>query len=37
MIKLAKQQTEVVQFHENENIRNIRQGEARHRKYRRLN
>lgn len=36
MTKLANQQTEVVQFHENENFRNIRQGEARHRKYRRL-
>jgi hypothetical protein len=34
--KLSRQQAEVVQNHENVNVRNIRQGEARHRKYKRL-
>jgi hypothetical protein len=34
--KLCRQQAEVIQNHDNENIRNIGQGEARHRKYRRL-
>jgi hypothetical protein len=34
--KLSRQQAEVVQNHENENVRNIGQGEARHRKYKRL-
>jgi hypothetical protein len=31
-----KQQAEVIQNHENENVRNIGQGEPRHRKYKRL-
>jgi hypothetical protein len=30
------QQAEVMQYHENEHVRSIRQGEARHRKYKRL-
>jgi hypothetical protein len=34
--KLCRQQAEVIQNHENENVRNIGQGEARHRKYKRL-
>jgi hypothetical protein len=34
--KLSRQQAEVIQNHENENVRNIGQGEARHRKYKRL-
>jgi hypothetical protein len=34
--KLCRQQAEVIQNHDNENVRNIRQGEARHRKYKRL-
>jgi hypothetical protein len=35
--KLSRQQAEVIQKHENaNNIRNIGQGEARHRKYKRL-
>jgi hypothetical protein len=29
----ARQQAEVIQNHNNENVRNIGQGEARHRKY----
>jgi hypothetical protein len=33
---LCKQQAEVIQNHENELIRDIGQGEARHRKYKRL-
>jgi hypothetical protein len=33
----SKQQAEVIQNHENENVRYIGQGEARHRKYKRLN
>jgi hypothetical protein len=33
---LGRQQTEVIQNHENENVRYIGQGEARHRKYKRL-
>jgi hypothetical protein len=32
MTKLCKQQAEVIQNHENENVRNIGKGEARHRK-----
>jgi hypothetical protein len=36
MIKLSRQQAEVIQNHENANFRNIGQGEARHRKYKRL-
>jgi hypothetical protein len=34
--KLCMQQAEVVQTHDNENVRHIGQGEARHRKYKRL-
>jgi hypothetical protein len=34
--KLCRQQAEVTQNHDNENLRNIGQGEARHRKYKRL-
>jgi hypothetical protein len=34
--KLCRQKTEVIQNHENEPIRSIGQGEARHRKYKRL-
>jgi hypothetical protein len=34
--KLSRQQAEVIQNHENANVRNIGQGEARHRKYKRL-
>jgi hypothetical protein len=35
--KLCRQQTEVIRNHDNENVRNIQgQGEARHRKYKRL-
>jgi hypothetical protein len=30
---LCRQQAEVIQNHDNENFRNIGQGEARHRKY----
>jgi hypothetical protein len=36
MTKLSRQQAEVIQNHENANVRNIGQGEARHRKYKRL-
>jgi hypothetical protein len=36
MTKLYRQQAEVIQNHENANVRNIGQGEARHRKYKRL-
>jgi hypothetical protein len=32
--ELCRQQTEVIQNHENVNVSSIRQGEARHRKYR---
>jgi hypothetical protein len=35
MAKLSRQQAEVIQNHENANVRNIGQGEARHRKYKR--
>jgi hypothetical protein len=31
--KLCRQQVEVIQNHDNENVCNIGQGEARHRKY----
>jgi hypothetical protein len=31
--KLSRQQAEVIQNHDNENFRNIGQGEGRHRKY----
>jgi hypothetical protein len=34
--KLCRQQAEVIQNHVNPNVRNIGQGEARHRKYKRL-
>jgi hypothetical protein len=34
--KLCRRQAEVVQNHENEHIRSIGQGEARHRKYKRM-
>jgi hypothetical protein len=34
--KTCRQQAEVFQNHENENVRYIGQGEARHRKYKRL-
>jgi hypothetical protein len=34
--KLCRQQAEAIQNHENENVRYIEQGEARHRKYKRL-
>jgi hypothetical protein len=34
--KLCRQQAEVIQNHDNENVRTIGQGEGRHRKYRRL-
>jgi hypothetical protein len=36
MTKLCRQQAEVIQQHENANVRNIGQGEQRHRKYKRL-
>jgi hypothetical protein len=34
--KLCRQQAEVIQNHENKNVRNIEQGEPRHGKYNRL-
>jgi hypothetical protein len=34
--KLSRQQAEVIQNHENKHVRTIVQGEARHRKYKRL-
>jgi hypothetical protein len=34
--ELCRQQAEVIQNHNNENVRNIGQGEANHRKYKRL-
>jgi hypothetical protein len=34
--KLCRQQTEVLQNHVNGHVRSIEQGEARHRKYKRL-
>jgi hypothetical protein len=34
--KLCRQQAQVIQYHENIHVRNIGQGEARHRKYKRL-
>jgi hypothetical protein len=34
--KLCRQQAEVIQIHENASVRNSGQGEARHRKYKRL-
>jgi hypothetical protein len=36
MTELSRQQAEVIQNHENAYVRNIGQGEARHRKYKRL-
>jgi hypothetical protein len=36
MTKLCRQQVEVILNHDNENVRNIGQSEARHRKYKRL-
>jgi hypothetical protein len=36
MTKLCRQQEEVILNHDNENVRNIGQDEARHRKYKRL-
>jgi hypothetical protein len=36
MKETCKQQAEVMQNHENKHVRGIGQGEARHRKYRRL-
>jgi hypothetical protein len=35
-IKLCRQQTEVIRNHENEHVRSTGQGEAKHRKYKRL-
>jgi hypothetical protein len=32
VIKLCRQQAEIIQNHDNENVRNIGQGEGRHRK-----
>jgi hypothetical protein len=34
--KLCRQQAKVIQNHDNENVRNIGQGEARNTKYKRL-
>jgi hypothetical protein len=34
--KLCRQQAEVIQNHDNENVRTIGQGEAPHRRYKRL-
>jgi hypothetical protein len=36
MDKSCRQQAEVIQNHENENVRSIGQGEAPHRKYKKL-
>jgi hypothetical protein len=36
MTKLSRKQAEVILNHENANVRNIGQGEARHRKYKRI-
>jgi hypothetical protein len=36
VIKMCRRQAEVIENHENENARGIGQGEARHRKYKRL-
>jgi hypothetical protein len=36
MTKLSRQQAEVIQNHNNENVRNTGQGKANHRKYKRL-
>jgi hypothetical protein len=37
IIKSCRQQAEVIRNHVNENVPHIGQGEARHRKYKRLN
>jgi predicted nucleic acid-binding Zn ribbon protein len=37
IMKLCRQQAEVIQNHENANVRDIEKGEARHRKYKGLN
>jgi hypothetical protein len=34
--KVCREQAEVIQYHDNENVHNIGQGEAPHRKYKRL-
>jgi hypothetical protein len=34
--KMCRQQTQVIENHENEHVRSTGQGEARHRKYKRL-
>jgi hypothetical protein len=36
IIKLLRQQAELIQYHENEYVRSIGQGETRHRNYKRL-
>jgi hypothetical protein len=36
IIKLYRQQAEVIQNHNNENVRNTGQGEAQHKKYKKL-
>jgi hypothetical protein len=36
MTKLCRQQADVIQSHENRHVRSVEQGEARHRKYKRL-
>jgi hypothetical protein len=36
LTKLSRQQAEVIQNQENANVRNIEQGEARHKKYKSL-
>jgi hypothetical protein len=36
MTKICRQQAQVIQNHENQNVRNIGQGESRHREYKRL-
>jgi hypothetical protein len=36
IIKLCRQQAKVIQNHDNEHVRSIGHGEARHRKYKRL-
>jgi hypothetical protein len=36
VIKLCRPQEEVLQYHENEQVRSIRKGEARNREYKRL-
>jgi hypothetical protein len=36
IIKLSRRQAEIIHNHENENVRNVGQGETPHRKYKRL-